>query len=258
MITTQSAFIYGHTIDNSNFYFGIDEGSGELLAELKSNAYTITDFAIELGRALNEISEINNNYNVSLDRASRVITITADNNFSILTTSSSQVATSAYALAGFSGADKTGSNSYVADSSSGSIYNTQFKLQKYVAFEDQQGTQSSILNTPADGAFVEVVSYGRQQIMECEIKYATNYELDKYSFIRENINGVSDLRDFMLYAITKAPLEFIPNEDDLNIFDKCLLNSTPEDSKGTKFKLKEDRQYKETYSTGLLKFRKTT
>ena len=108
MITTHSAFIYGHTIDNSNFYFGIDEGSGEILVELNAGAYSLTDFANELARALNEFTTITNNYSVTIDRATRKLTISADNNFSILTTTSAQVSISAYSLAGFSGADKTG------------------------------------------------------------------------------------------------------------------------------------------------------
>jgi hypothetical protein len=257
MIDTYSAFIYGHTIDNSNFYFGIDEGSGELLAELNASAYTISDFITELGRSLNEISEIGNNYNVTLDRATRVITISGDNSFSILTTSSSQLVTSAYSLAGFSGADKTGTNSYIGDDASGSIYYPQFRLQKWVDFIDQQGSQTAVLNTPANGAFTEVISYGDQQIMECEIKFATDLQLHKDSLIVQNLTGVSDLRNFMLYAITKAPIEFIYDKDDLNTFTKCILDKTPEDSKGTKFKLKEDRNWRNTYSTGLLKFRAT-
>ena len=56
MITTHSAFIYGHTVNNTNFYFGINEGSGEILVELNVGAYTLTSFATELTRALNEFT----------------------------------------------------------------------------------------------------------------------------------------------------------------------------------------------------------
>lgn len=258
MINTYSSFTYGHTIDNTNFYFGIDEGSGEILVELNSGSYTLEDFATELGRALNEYTTIINNYDITVDRATRKITISADNIFSILTTSSGQLATSTFLLAGFSGSDKTGATSYEGDNSSGSIYNVQYKLQGYTNFENQQGKQSSILNTPADGAFVEVISYGSEKIMDCEIKFATDYELDKTSQVRENLNGVSDLRDFMLYITNKAPIEFIPNENLPNTFTKCILDRTPEDGKGTKFKLKEDKKWRETYTTGMIKFREVS
>ena len=258
MIETNSSFIYGHTIDNTNFYFGIDEGSGEILVELNASAYSLTDFATELGRALNEYTAITNNYEVTIDRATRKLTISADSIFSILITSSTQVSFSAYSLAGFSGADVTGATSYEGDSSSGSIYNPQFKLQKYVSFDDQQGKQSAMLNTPADGAFVEVISYGSEKIMECEVKFAMDYELDKGSPYIENLTGVSDLRAFMLFITSKGPLEFTPDVDTVATFTKCILDKTPEDSKGTKFKLKEDKKWRETYSTGLIKFREVS
>jgi hypothetical protein len=255
MINTHSAFIFGHTINITNFYFGIDEGFDEILVELNAGAYSLTGFANELGRALNEYSVIGNNYLVSLDRTARKITISADNNFSILTTSSSQFSLSAYSLAGFSGADKTGANSYTGDDASGSIYNTQYKLQKYVDFEDQQGKQSAIVNIPASGRFKEQVSYGALKIMECEFKYICDYALGKSSVIRENLNGVADARNFLLYLITGAPIEFCQDENDLSVFKKCIIEKTPDDSKGTKFKLKEDRQYRNTFSSGVLKFR---
>ena len=258
MITTDSSFIYGHTIDNTNFYFGIDEGGGEILVQLNAGAYSLTAFAIELGRALNEYTTVTNNYIVSIDRATRKLTISADNIFSVLITSSTQVTFSAYSLAGFSGADLTGATSYEGDTASGSIYLPQFKLQKYVQFDDQQGKQKAMLNTPADGSFVEVISYGSEKIMEAEIKFAMDYELDKGSPYTENLTGVSDLRAFMLYSTTKAPMEFTPDIDTVATFTKCILDKTPEDSKGTKFKLKEDKQWKETYSTGLIKFRKVS
>lgn len=257
MIITHSAFIYGHTINNTNFYFGIDEGAGEILVELNPNGYTLTDFATELGRALNEFTTIANNYDVTIDRTTRKLTISADSNFSILTTSSSQVSTSAYSLAGFT-LDKSGANSYEGDAPSGSIYNTQFKLQKYTPFENDQGAQSSILNEPADGSFVEVIKYGSKKMMECEIKYANDYELAKDSEIRENLNGVSNLRNLMIYITTKAPIEFIPDEDTPSTFNKCILDKTPVDGKGTRFKLIEDKKWRETYSSGLLKFREVS
>jgi hypothetical protein len=258
MINTYSSFIYGHTINNSNFYFGIDEGGGEILVQLNSSAYSLTDFANELGRALNEYTTINNNYSVTINRATRKLTISADNIFSILINSSSQVSTSAYLLAGFSGADVTGATSYEGDLASGSIYNTQHKLQKYVSFEDSQGKLGVSVNEPADGSFIEKISYGNKKVMECEIKFASNYEFGKDSKIRENLTGVSDLRAFMLYIIDGAPIEFIPDDTDFNTFTKCLLVKTPENSKGNDFKLKEDKKWRETYSTGVINFREVS
>lgn len=258
MITTNSSFIYGHTITNENFYFAIDEGGGEILVQLNAGAYSLTDFATELGRALNEYTTITNNYQVTINRATRKLTISADNTFSILITSSTQVTLSAYSLAGFSGADLTGATTYEGDSASGSIYLPQYQLQKFVSFDDQQGKQSAMLNTPADGAFVEVISYGSEKIMECEIKFAMDYALDKSSPYTENLTGVSDLRAFMLFIISKGPLEFTPDVDTVATFTKCILEKTPADSKGTKFKLIEDKQWKETYSTGLIKFREVS
>ena len=95
-------------------------------------------------------------------------------------------------------------------------------------------------------------------MMNCEIKFATDYELSKGSNIRENLTGKSDLRRLMLYITTKSPIEFVPDEADPDTFNKCILDRTPEDSKGTKFLLKEDKKWKETYSTGPIKFREVS
>jgi hypothetical protein len=150
--------------------------------------------------------------------------------------------------------DRSGSNSYEGDEASGDQYNPQFILQRYVDFEDNVKTAQASVNESASGV-VEVVSYGQNKFMECNITLAT--DIVPQGAIIENANGVSDLRNFMNYAITKAPMEFVRDVDDENNFNSILLESTREDNKGTAFRLKElyARKLVGYFETGNLVFR---
>ena len=104
---------------------------------------------------------------------------------------------------------------------------------------------------------VEVVSFGEIQIAELEIPLITDIAPQLY--IKEDVNGVLNARNFLRYAITKAPMELIPNISNMSDnISEVILESTPEDSKGTAFKLKEQyaRKLVGYFTTGLLKFRK--
>ena len=92
--------------------------------------------------------------------------------------------------------------------------------------------------------------------MDCNITLAT--DIIPQGAIKENINGISDLREFMLYAINKNPIEFISDLDVPTLFESCLLESTKADSKGTGFKLYElySRKLTGYFETKTLTFRK--
>lgn len=231
-LKTYSAFIYGHVIDENNNFIDFNDGSDKY-GQIEIGSYTLTEFVSAVLSAMNEIGS--QEYTASLNRDTRKITISAPSNFDLQVTTGTHAEISAFNLMGFT-SDKTGSNSYESDIASGSIYEPQFILQSYVDFEDNVKTSNSSVNQSASGK-VEVVSWGKNKFMECNITLAT--DIIPQAIIKENANGVSDLRDFMNYAINKYKIEFVDNIDDKNVFTSCILESTPEDSKGTAFKLKE-------------------
>jgi hypothetical protein len=251
-LSTYSAFYYGHNITESNQFINfIDDLSGEKTATLEIGSYTLTGFANELARALNAVGS--QEYEVTVNRLTRELTIEADNNFDILAVGGSLVAISAWSLAGFT-QDKTGNNSYTSDLASGFAYYPQILLQDFVHFDDSTVTNNVTVNESASGE-VEVVGYGEVQFMECNITLATNIIPQLY--IKENANGVDDLRQFMLYAIRKLKMEFIPDVNG-GVFYDCILESTPEERNGTSFKLKElyARKLVGYFETGTLTFRR--
>jgi len=257
MIETRSVFYYGITIDENNLNIPFSEGGPELLAELKTGAYTPTDLADQISIALNAVSL--NNYVVSFNRVTRKITISGDSNFELLVSGSTLSGVSAYPLMGFTGADRSANNSYEGDSGSGSEYKPQYFLQSYIPFDNSQDASSASINVSATGV-TEVIQYGRNKFMSCNIKFAVNSLSSNCfnNFIDNNPNGYSNLLDFMEYCTTKGELEFMESVDDRNTFDKCILESTRSNRQGVGFELREQLRdgLKNHYETGIIKFRK--
>lgn len=260
MIYSYSAWYYGLEITGDNQIISFSENGGpELLGFLNAGKYTLTDLAAEVARAMNSVAE-DNQYSVSIDRVNRIYTIYANNispvNF-VLKVSSGTSGNSAYSTIGFVGSDKSGGTTYTGSLSVGSSYTSQFRLQDFVNFDDNQKAQESSVLTSATGE-VEVIKFGNVKIMECNLMFITDIEQDVGSYIRSSSTGVDDARAFLLYAITKGPMEFIPDITDTSIFTKCILETTPEGPNGTAFKLKEEysRGLPGYYQTGKLTFRK--
>ena len=150
----------------------------------------------------------------------------------------SQLGTSIFSLIGFTGADLSGASTYTGNNSSGDFYEPQYLLQDWVDKDDNQQKIDPSVNESATGV-VEVVSFGTRELYELSIRFATDRDTSKTGVIKNNSSGVSDLRTFMQRITTKAPFEFMPNIAARSTFDKVILESTPEDPKGTAYKLKE-------------------
>jgi len=253
-LKTKSAFIYGHTFDDTNQYLDFSEdGITELTAIIEDGSYSISEVADIVAQALNDVGD--NTYTVTLDRVTRKFTISADGNFDLYVTTGSNVATSAYALLGFL-IDKSGSNSYESDGASGSIYRPQAKLYNYVDFNDIEEAANAVVNISTDGSEVETVSFGQVNFMECNIRYVT--DITGQGYLDDNPNAVSELRIFMQYITKKRPIEFIPDRDDLEVYTKCFLERTQKSSQGTAFELKElySQGLAFYFESGLLVFRR--
>jgi hypothetical protein len=252
MIFTESAFYYGVEITEDTRALPFAEGAEDFVAMLNPGRYTITDLANEAARAMNVEGTLD--YQITVDRLRRTLTISGDDEFTLPITA---IESSAYPVLGFTGGTKDGEISYSGELPVGAAYFPQFRLQSYVDFKDNQKSVESSVNTSASGQ-VEVIRFGTYKLMECEIKFITDIDQGPANqVIRTDLEGVANARRFLEYAVTKGPVEFIPDIANRSEFTKCILESTPESSIGVDFKLKEEwsRSLVGYYTTGLLTFR---
>lgn len=253
-INTYSGFTYGHNITEDNNFINFSEGAGPILAaEIEIGSYSLGEFVDAVLNALNSTGSLT--YTGSLDRTTRKITLSGSGIFSLYPVSGDQSEVSAFELMGFT-SDLSGLDTYEGDSPSGFFYEPQYWLQQFVDFQDNIKSVSSSVNTSASG-LVEAVNWGKIEMMNCNIKYAT--DILNQMVIKNNANGVADLRAFMNYIINKYTIEFIPDIGNPSNFTKCILESTQESKDGTAFRLKELYAQKLAYywETGILVFRKT-
>lgn len=254
MIFSKSAFYYGIEVTAETSRISFSEGAGpELIGVLRSGKYTLTTYLNEVLRALNQSGALT--YTGSIDRTKRLYTIIGSGTFTLKVASSSVTAT-AFSTMGFTGSDRTGGTSYQGTGAVGFSYLPQFRLQSFVNFDDNQKAVESTLNESASGA-VELVRFGVIKLMECNLTFITDIDQGFGGPIETNLSGVSAARSFMQSIVKKGPIEFIPDRLSPNTFRYCVLEATPESSKGVDFKLKEQFTSGKIgyYETGLLTFR---
>lgn len=244
---TKSAWFYGHTVTSQNRTLDITRATVPYTALIQVGAYTLTDYAQAVARALNTIDP-DNLYTASVNRATRAITIAGDAAFS-LEISGPTASVSSYALLGFT-ADQSAATSHTGGIS-GLEFRPQLRLQDYTDFDDDQEAADSVINESASGR-VESVSFGKNRFMTCNIRYQNNGQTQ---FTETDANGIGKLREFLVYATTKADLEFMPDRDTPANFTKCLLESTGRSGKGTGFKLIESDGIPGFFDSGRLVFR---
>ena len=250
-LSTFSIFYYNFEITSSNKYISFDEGSGEIVAEIQTGSYTASELGTAIKTALEDVGGLT--YTVTFNRTSRSFTIQAGSNFSLLVSSGTS-GLSAFGILGFTGADRTGASTYTGGNA-GSAYEPQFIIQDHVGKEDYQRlVDPSVLKT-ANGR-VEVVRFGISKFIQMNFKYLTDKPSDG-NVIKNNPNGLADIRSFMQFAFLKKPMEFMADISDRNTFDKVILEATPEDAQGTGFRLKElyDKGLPGVFETGVLLFR---
>lgn len=255
-LTTRSKFYYGFETDSDALYLDFDEGGGELTAEYRVGSYSLTEFADETERALNDAGALT--YTVTVDRATRVVTIAATGVFALRVASGTHGGATVFGLLGFTGANRTGSASYAGNTGAGFSYSTQFVPQSYVGPNDFQASAYGSVNKSASGK-IEVVSFGIERFARMDLKFCTDLPQITNGPIRNNPTGLADLQALMQFLVTKAPVEFIPDESDPTTFLTLSLESTPDDSKGLKYQLRElyDKGLPGYFDTGLLLFRLT-
>lgn len=250
MLNTMSKWYYGHYIDQTNNILPFNDGADKT-ATLNVGDYTLTEFVVEVERALNAASSID--FTVSVDRSTRLITIAGDSSFELSIASGASA--NPFNLIGFTGSDLTGAATYTGNIASGSEFKPQLKLQKFINFGDNQVASYSNVAKSANGT-VEVVSFGTDDFMTCEIAYQTNNNTTG-SAIENQANGLDNLRTFLQYGTQKRKMEFIPDRDTPATFTKCIIESTNASSAGTGYRLQEYLgRMPGFFSSGTLKFRK--
>lgn len=227
-----SAFNYGHTITSSNRYLNFSEGGPQLLATLPIGSYILGEVPGLIASALNEIG--GQEYSVALDRTTRKLTISAPSNFELLIDSGDNSAISFFELAGFTGADLTGSNSYEGNIETGEQYITQTEVKGYIDFSENKEKIDSVIRTTPNG-LVETISYGTLEKASFDLPFITNKV--PQNFIRETATGKEEIEAFMDYCIEKRPIEFIKDINDPLTYTPCILDKVQGYAKGDGYKL---------------------
>ncbi len=254
-LRTYSKFYFGITIDSSNNIIDFQESAGVLFATLNAGSYTLTDFATEVARALNSAGLLV--YSCTLDRATRKLTIsTPATNFKLLTTTGLHIGVTAFPTLGYSGADKTGAHTYTAGAAIGTEYKPQFTLQSYISPAQWKEAISPTINESSSG-LIEVVKFGDRNFLQFEINFITDIPQPSKSYLRNDPLAFENIQTFMTFLITKAPLEFMPNENDVATFIKCLCEETEMSQTGTGFQIQEmyDQDLAGYFKTGIIKMR---
>jgi len=252
-LTTHSAFYYGFAVTSANNKINFNEGAAELTAAIAVGEYSMTGYATAAAAALNVAGALT--FTVTFSRVTRIMTIAAGSNFTLLISSGANAGSSAFATLGFSGADVTGAATYAGGTAVGTSYNTQFILQDHIASANFVRATDATVNTSASGR-VEVFKFGDSRFVQANIKYATNTTTTAGP-VRNSATGVAKLQSFMDYLITKGPVEYMADESSVGTFQTLILESTPDDSKGTGYTLKElyGQGLPGYFETGTMKFR---
>lgn len=255
-LTTRSQFYYGIIVDSSNFNLDIRIGMTNYQVPLTLGRFSLTDFANSVQIALRQFTP--QDFVVTVNRDTRVFTISAPVAFQMLFLTGLNTLTNASELLGFQEIDYTGASTYTGVFGVGKSYRPQFILQDYVPTFLNVEANASRVNESASG-INESVTFGRRETMSCNITYVTNLEVScAVNSIEYDAQGLENLLDFLDYCILKGNIEFMPDRDDANNFEKLNLEKTGSSSNGTGYRIREltGRRLPGFYETGLLDFRK--
>lgn len=256
MINTMSSFLYDFTVDETNKYLDFKEGAGaEVTAILETGDFTLEDLMQNIEDAMNEVGGLT--YSVTANRTTRIVTITVGSStMNLLASTGTNAASGIWATIGFALSDSGNVTSKAGATAIGTVYNPQYLLQDYIGEADYRMLRDPTVSKTSSG-LVSVQNFGTDRFFEFNIKFATNIWQPSTGPITSNSSGVEDLQGFMQFATTKKQFEFIPDKNTPSVFYRCVLESTPDESKGTGYKLKEQfsRNLTGYYETGIIKLR---
>lgn len=255
-LSTFSVFYFGHTITRDNSSLDFSEGGPELQASLNVGDYSLEEFCAEVKRAMDTVG--GQVYTVSVNRTTRLITISSTSTFSLLSGTGSRIGTGVWTLLGYTATNKTGANSYLAQNPSGSEYKPQHLLEDHIPSTNSVEKNDASVNESASG-IVQVITFGTVRYIQLNIKYATNLTVRTIQGSIENqTNGATNLVAFMEYIITKAKFEYMADRSNRTSFQKVLLEKTEKSRTGTAFTLEELKDAPGYFETGKLTLRVVT
>lgn len=253
-LSTRSSFYYGHQITEGKTSLDFDEGGSILTAELNIGYYSLQEFCVEIQRALNEAGALT--YAVTVNRATRIITISAGSNFALRKATGPHSDNGLYDLMGYSGGDLTGASSYTFTNASGSKYLPQFYLLDWVG-PDEAVDAVEASSTETGSGRIEVVTFGQKRSLTFTIDFITDTCFGDQSAIEFNPSGKADAILFAKDIIKKGHIEFMPDRNDVDTYYTLLLESTASNRQGIGYRLTEklNQGLAGYYSTGLLTWR---
>lgn len=255
-LSTHSVFYYGYVVDETNRYINFKEGAGaEKTAVVPVGTYSLTRFLQVVALALNNASAIS--WGVTVDRATRLITILPDSTASLLFSTGSSAANSLYALLGFTASDFLNQSVFFATAPSGKEYRPQYRLQDYKDKSQVQKLINATVNKSASKQVVSVQHFGVESWYKFNIKYITNRDIrGSDDFYKYNNQAVEEAKAFLQWVTQKYVVEFMPDENDAATYDRMYLDTSAQDNEGVGYELREyiDQDLPEFYESGLLTF----
>lgn len=237
MINTHSSFLYGFDVTASNQYLDLVIASQNYSVAIQVGSYSAKELLTEIENTLNAVGT-SLTFTVSMNRSTRIVTISADGSFDLLVNTGDNAASGIYSLLGVSTASNfTSVTSVSGVTSVGTLYQTQFKLQDFVDQEDNRMSRFATVNKAASGK-TTVISFGTDRVFEFSFKFLTD-KTHASGPIRNQANALSNIRNLMRHCVQKKPLEFMPDEDTPNTYYRVILDSTSDSSDGTSYKIQE-------------------
>ena len=249
-----SKIYYGLKVTENNKFIDLVFNSTTYVVELSSGSYTTTDFVNHVASKMNETT--GSDFTVTFDRDLRQITFFNTLDFNLLFSTGINSTRSAASLLGFNYNDYLSDNTYTSVNLVGLSYSTQFYFQSYKSTTQNRKAIDGVINKSASG-LVEVIKFGNERFMEGELLFITNIIQNNESIIRTNATGVEDYISLVEWMTEKYPFEVMIDESNPEEFQKFILESTEQDSKGLDYELIElyDRSLPLYYRSGKLKFR---
>lgn len=247
-LTKLSSFLYSYTVttSNRNLDFKITALGSTLTAVLRLGTYSLPQLCEEITRAMGE-QDATNSYTVTPSytsaTANRVTIATSGAYLDLLFLTGPNASTSCRTLIGFNATDRTGSTSYLGNSTTGTYL---FPAQIGYTYQptDTQKKVQGVVNVSASGV-KETVVFSTQEFFQIEFKY----EPQATAFV--------DWEAFFSWAITGAELLFTPDITAYSTVVRCTLERTDFDGKGLGYLMKEMLpDFPFYYRTGILQFRK--
>lgn len=255
-LKTRSKFYYGPEISANDIYIDFSEDNiTEKIAVIQAGPKSPELLANEIQDALNAVG--GQDYFVTIDRVTRLITISAQDDFTLKIATGSHFGTNFWAQIGFvSSIDLVNQNSYTGINPVGFEYLPQFFLLDYIPPTRNKDTIESTQNETATG-IVEVVRFGVKSFVDLNIDFITNIKHDESSLIESNQFGVEAAEQFMSEIIKKGTVEFMEDRDKPDVFYTLRLESTQKNRSGLGFIIEEKigEGLPEYFKTGILKFR---